>query len=192
MLKEAVLRTGAWTRSARSPGGAAYPPKCWPSGCCYLLSTGLAQPSGLGDVHIYPTGGCVVIELRTQAPTARLVADRRALQAFLAAAASLVPPGTEIDHYTLDEELLRIQHGKKHRPDRAGVTPHRTVSRPAGFRSIANVERSARNETGPPVTCDPRGPLSSWGPIGPARQPVGVSLPPGMHHGRRPVVASGG
>src|SRR5664280_3880046 len=34
-----------------------------------LLSTGLAQPSGLGDVHIYPTGGCVVIELRTQAPT---------------------------------------------------------------------------------------------------------------------------
>jgi len=53
----------------------------------------------------------VVIELRTQAPTARLVADRRALQAFLAAAASLVPPGTEIDHYTLDEELLRIQHG---------------------------------------------------------------------------------
>ena len=42
-----------------------------------LLSTGLAQPSGLGDVHIYPTGGCVVIELRTQAPTARLVADRR-------------------------------------------------------------------------------------------------------------------
>jgi len=77
-----------------------------------LLSTGLAQPSGLGDVRIYPTGGCVVIELRTQAPTARLVADRRALQAFLAAAAaSLVPPGTEIDHYTLDDELLRIQHG---------------------------------------------------------------------------------
>jgi Streptomyces sporulation and cell division protein, SsgA len=34
-----------------------------------------------------------------------------ALQAFLAAAASPVPPGTEIDHYTLDEELLRIQHG---------------------------------------------------------------------------------
>ena len=76
-----------------------------------LLSTGLAQPSGLGDVHIYPTSGCVVIELRTQAPPARLVADRRALQAFLAAAASLVPPGTEIDHYTLDDELLRIQHG---------------------------------------------------------------------------------
>ena len=33
------------------------------------------------------------------------------LQAFLAAAASLVPPGAEIDHYTLDDELLRIQHG---------------------------------------------------------------------------------
>ena len=58
-------------------------------------------------MHIYPTGGCVVIELRTQ-HTLRLVADRRALQAFLAAAASLVPPGTEIDHYTLDEKLLRI------------------------------------------------------------------------------------
>ena len=36
MLKEAVLcAPAAWTRSARSPGGAAYPPKCWPTGCCW-------------------------------------------------------------------------------------------------------------------------------------------------------------
>ena len=79
-----------------------------------LLTTGLAQPSGLGDVHLYPTRGCVVIELRTREPTARLVADRHALADFLTAAASLVPPGTETDQYNLDEELHRELHSIRH------------------------------------------------------------------------------
>lgn len=74
-----------------------------------LLMAGVRQPSGLGDVHVYPTGGHVVIELAVGAHTATLIAHRPALEDFLAGTVSLVPLGSETDHYDLDDELNRVQ-----------------------------------------------------------------------------------
>ena len=70
-----------------------------------LFRAGVRQPSGLGDVHVYPVGSHVVIELGVGAHRARLIAHRPALEDFLAGTVSLVSPGSEIDHYDLDEEF---------------------------------------------------------------------------------------
>ena len=66
--------------------------------------------------------------------------------------------------------------GKEHRPDRAGVTPHRTVPRPAGFRSICECGTKRVTKPAHPSRCDPRGPLSSWGTHRP-RTRAGGSVP---------------
>lgn len=73
-----------------------------------LFRAGVRQPSGLGDVHVYPVGSHVVIELGVGAHRATLIAHRPALEDFLAGTESLVPPGSEIDHYDLDEEFHRV------------------------------------------------------------------------------------
>ena len=71
-----------------------------------------------------------------------------------------------------------------------------SASSPAMVATGMRVPRThgTRNDTGPLVTLrSPARAPSCWGSVRrPACERVGVSLPPGMHHGRRPVVASRG
>ena len=99
-----------------------------------LLSTGLAQPSGLGDVHIYPTGGCVVIELRTQA-THREVGRRPARPAGLPRRRGVPGSTRHRDRPLHPRRRTPPDPARVRNTARTGraVTPHRTVSRPAGF-----------------------------------------------------------
>jgi hypothetical protein len=56
-----------------------------------LFRAGVRQPSGLGDVHVYPVGSHVVIELGVGAHRATLIAHRPALEDFLAGTESWSP-----------------------------------------------------------------------------------------------------
>jgi hypothetical protein len=75
-----------------------------------LLAAGLHQRTGQGDVVIWPTtdaDGRPAVHLRLHSPDgdALLEAPARTLKAFLAAAWSLVPPGTEHEHIDVDDVL---------------------------------------------------------------------------------------
>src|ERR671911_1269000 len=72
-----------------------------------LLAAGLDQRTGRGDVMIWPTtdaDGRPAVHLRLHSPDgdALLEASVPALEAFLAAAWRLVPPGTEQEHIDVD------------------------------------------------------------------------------------------
>ena len=74
-----------------------------------LLIAGLRCPSGIGDVRIYPGADGVLIELRsTIDPHALLLADRPHLEQFLGHTLSIVPIGSEIEHYDVDADLIRL------------------------------------------------------------------------------------
>ena len=78
-----------------------------------LLFAGVSRPSGLGDVRIYPGGDGVLIELRsTTDPHALLLADHPHLEQFLGDTLSIVPIGSEIEHYDVDAELIRLGTGR--------------------------------------------------------------------------------
>ena len=71
-----------------------------------LLIAGLSQPSGLGDVRIYPGGDGVLIELRATAqPPAVLLADRPDIEEFLRRSLAVVPIGSEVESYDIDAGL---------------------------------------------------------------------------------------
>jgi len=75
-----------------------------------LLAAGLDQRTGQGDVVIWPTtdaDGRPAVHLRLHSPDgdALLEASAPALEAFLAAAWRLVPPGTEHEHISVDDVL---------------------------------------------------------------------------------------
>ena len=75
-----------------------------------LLIAGIRRPSGIGDVRIYPGGDGVLIELRSPTdPHALLLADRLHLEQFLHHTLSIVPIGTEIEHYDVDADLIRLE-----------------------------------------------------------------------------------
>jgi len=74
------------------------------------VDPGISHPSGIGDVRIYPGGDGVLIELRSPTdPHALLLADRLHLEQFLHHTLSIVPIGTEIEHYDVDADLIRLE-----------------------------------------------------------------------------------
>lgn len=77
-----------------------------------LLIAGIRRPSGIGDVRVYPGGDGLLIELRSTADAhAVLLADRLQIEQFLGHTVSKVPIGSEIDHYDVDAELIRLSSG---------------------------------------------------------------------------------
>lgn len=80
------------------------PAICWTFGR-ELLMTGTAMPTGIGDVQVFPTHDGVIIELRSGGAAARLLAHTPEIAAFADRTLSLVPLGSEMDHYDLDLDL---------------------------------------------------------------------------------------
>lgn len=78
-----------------------------------LLIAGIRRPSGIGDVRVYPGGDGLLIELGSTADAhAVLLADRLQIEQFLGHTVSKVPIGSEIDHYDVDAELIRLSSGR--------------------------------------------------------------------------------
>ena len=76
-----------------------------------LLIVGTRCPSGLGDVRVYPGRGGVIIELRSDNDAnAVLLAHRTRIEEFLDRTLSIVPIGSEIEHYDVDGGLIRLLH----------------------------------------------------------------------------------
>ena len=73
-----------------------------------LLINGLQMPSGIGDVQVYPTHDGVIIELRSGAAAARLLAHIPDMSDFLDRTLARVPQGAEMDHYSLDDDLTSL------------------------------------------------------------------------------------
>jgi hypothetical protein len=70
-----------------------------------LLVTGVRRPAGVGDVHVFPAGGSVVLDLVSPDGAARLVADADVLTSFADDMLAAVPAGREMDYIDLDLEL---------------------------------------------------------------------------------------
>ena len=74
-----------------------------------LLIAGLHQPSGHGDVRIWPSAdyadGPVYVELCSPSGQALFEAPRGKLVEFLYRTYELVPPGQESEHLNIDAEL---------------------------------------------------------------------------------------
>jgi hypothetical protein len=70
-----------------------------------LLVTGVVRPTGVGDVHVFPAGGSVVLDLVSPDGAARLVADADVLARFVDDMLVAVPAGCEMDFIDLDLEL---------------------------------------------------------------------------------------
>ena len=80
-----------------------------------LLAAGLNEPSGEGDVGVWPSTsrGAAVVCMALTSPSgqALLEASRTDVETFLAASYELVPSGTESSHLDLDQDLLRLLAG---------------------------------------------------------------------------------
>lgn len=86
-----------------------------------LLAEGVHEPTGDGDVHIWPcldSQGCAVtvIELSSPDGEALMQACSRDISAFVARTESLVPTGTESSQVDVDHELDALLAG----PELAG------------------------------------------------------------------------
>ncbi len=78
-----------------------------------LLSDGLYEPSGDGDVHVWPcldTAGhaVVIIELCSPDGEALMQAKTGELSAFVDRISRLVPPGAESEHIDVDAVISAI------------------------------------------------------------------------------------
>jgi hypothetical protein len=78
-----------------------------------LLIRGLHEPSGEGDVHLFPSVGpdgraVVVLELRSPDGTALVEAPSRDVMGFLARTTHVVWPGTEAEYLALDAAIESI------------------------------------------------------------------------------------
>ncbi|MCW2818670.1 MAG: ssgB [Marmoricola sp.] len=78
-----------------------------------LLDDGMDQPSGDGDVHVWPCVGdrgqaVVVVELASPEGWVMLEAEAREVMRFLAATHRLVAPGEESDHVDVDAALAAL------------------------------------------------------------------------------------
>jgi hypothetical protein len=73
-----------------------------------LLQAGLDQPSGVGDVRVWPANAATdVLFLNLRAPSGEALFElsRATVSAFLRQSETLVPSGTESDLLGLDDEL---------------------------------------------------------------------------------------
>ena len=73
-----------------------------------LLISGVTMPSGIGDVQVYPTHDGVIIELRSGAAAARLLAHIPDIIDFTDTTVEFVPLGSEMDHYSIDVDLTSM------------------------------------------------------------------------------------
>lgn len=77
-----------------------------------LLLNGLEQPSGEGDVHVWPSWGSgrdlVLLSLSSPDGQAVLEADAADLRSFLDRTTALVPLGGESRHVDVDAELASL------------------------------------------------------------------------------------
>jgi len=73
-----------------------------------LLIGGIRIPAGTGDVQIFPTHDGIVLELNSPAGRARLLADADALADFADDMLEIVPLGTELDFFDLDQEIALL------------------------------------------------------------------------------------
>lgn len=74
-----------------------------------LLELGLREPSGDGDVHIWPCGpDRVMIEFASPQGTALIDFPSRDLRDFLRRSYTAVPPGREADYLDLDSDLMDL------------------------------------------------------------------------------------
>lgn len=78
-----------------------------------MLARGLTQPSGEGDVRIWPADntGQVFLELRSPTGQALFAANAARVRWFLARTEDLVPPGTEGAVLDLDHALGLLLNG---------------------------------------------------------------------------------
>jgi hypothetical protein len=70
-----------------------------------LLLSGVTRPSGEGDVHVFPAGDSVVLDLASPDGTARLVAGASDIIAFVDDILTVVPLGHESRFIDIDAEL---------------------------------------------------------------------------------------
>ncbi len=75
-----------------------------------LLMTGLRRPSGVGDVRLCPTHDTMIIELRSVAGKAVLLAYLPDVASFLDHTVSFVPVGSETALDDIDGELIELGH----------------------------------------------------------------------------------
>lgn len=78
-----------------------------------LLAEGLYEPTGDGDVHVWPCldprgRAVVIIELSSPDGEALLQASSAEVCEFLLRAEAVVPNGTEGDHLDVDDALTRL------------------------------------------------------------------------------------
>jgi len=73
-----------------------------------LLIDGVTCPTGVGDVHVFPIGDSVVIDLCSPDGSARLIAEAAAMTKFVDDMLALVPAGTESRYVDLEAELAAI------------------------------------------------------------------------------------
>ena len=87
-----------------------------------LLQSGLCQPSGDGDVRIWPAHAATdVLFLHLRAPSGEALFElsRATVAAFLRQTEVLVPSGTESDHLDMDDELMvLLSNGGTDQPGR--------------------------------------------------------------------------
>ncbi|MEU1617570.1 SsgA family sporulation/cell division regulator [Streptomyces sp. NPDC005722] len=78
-----------------------------------LITTGLYEPAGEGDVHIRPSGPeHTAIEFRTEEGTALVEVRTSALRSFLARVYEAVPPGQELRHVDMDAVVAALLEGE--------------------------------------------------------------------------------
>ena len=73
-----------------------------------LLIGGIRIPAGTGDVQIFPTHDGIVLELNSPAGRARLLGDADALSVFADEMLEIVPLGSELSYFDLDQEIAML------------------------------------------------------------------------------------
>jgi hypothetical protein len=73
-----------------------------------LLLVGVARPTGLGDVQVFPEESAVMLHLTSPEGTARLAASPAELRQFVSRMLSLVPSGGEAAFFDIDAELAAL------------------------------------------------------------------------------------
>ncbi|MTD58810.1 SsgA family sporulation/cell division regulator [Amycolatopsis pithecellobii] len=77
-----------------------------------LLTQGLAEPTGLGDVRVRPdlssAEDLLILEIESPDGYALVEIEREDVERFLDAAAEVVPLGTESEHFDVDAFIAEI------------------------------------------------------------------------------------
>jgi hypothetical protein len=71
-----------------------------------LVETGLREPAGEGDVHVWPCGRAqTVFEFRAPEGVALVQFDNGPLRRFLRSSFAVVPAGKEADHLDVEQHI---------------------------------------------------------------------------------------